>query len=275
MLFNRVRRSRALTQAEEALSKGQLVEARQIAEDVLAEDPDTGRALHVLGQVLLDQGDLDAARDVFERCTNADQGDEQAREQLGQVHIRLAVEARELGELDAAITHSQNALDLVQDCAHVYYNMGCAYADFHEQHAAEAVEMWRRAIEERPDYVEAHFDLGTALFHSDRFDEAQEHFQAIVERREDWPAPLYLLGVIHVKKGNTERALECLKSAILVNTSWARTASEDDHLSPLRGNEVFEELIQVQSLLSAEDLSRNVLTPEEIFADVDEDPEDP
>ena len=171
-LFDRRRRSRALARANEALANGDLVEAQQLAEGVLREDSVNLDALLLLGELRLLEGDSDAALAVLERALSEDPENPTVRERLGDVHARRAADARELGNLEECVEAFNDALPYVSDKAFIYYNMGCAYADFHQEHAAEAVEMWRRAIAERPDYTEPHFDLGTALFHSDRFDEA-------------------------------------------------------------------------------------------------------
>ena len=270
-MFDRRRRSRALARANEALANGELEEAQQLAEGVLREDSVNLDALLLLGELRLLEGDSDAALAVLERALSEDPENPTVRERLGDVHARRAADARELGNLEECVEAFNDALPYVSDKAFIYYNMGCAYADFHQEHAAEAVEMWRRAIAERPDYTEPHFDLGTALFHSDRFDEALEHLRVVVAQRGDWPAPHYLIGVILVKHGEIDAALQSLKVAVGVNPSWARTASQDDHLASLRGNPDFEALLESSTLIPIPTMKLDVLTPEEIFGDVDDD----
>ena len=127
-------------------------------------------------------------------------------------------------------------------------------------------------MELSPGYVDAHFDLAQLYFTSGRFEAARPHFEAAAKARPDWPAPQYCLAVIDVKAGELETALKRLQAAAELNAGWARTAAEDQHLKPLRGNAAFEELIQQAvgpgplDVLTREDLLRDT----ELFEDMDD-----
>ena len=68
----------------------------------------------------------------------------------------------------------------------------------------------------------------------------------------------------------TSTALKGLRDAIIINTGWARTAAADEHLAPLRGNPEFEALVDTEAIIPAQDLSKRVLTREDLLRDIEE-----
>ena len=54
--------------------------------------------------------------------------------------------------------------------------MSMAYALQIQERLDEAVAAYREAIRLKPDYAQAHYNLGTALFAQEKFDEADAEF---------------------------------------------------------------------------------------------------
>jgi tetratricopeptide (TPR) repeat protein len=76
---------------------------------------------------------------------------------------------------DAAITHFQKALDLRsghtdRENAEIHYNLGNAL--LRNRQIDDAIVHYQNAIEISPDYVEAHGNLGIAFQMQERFDQA-------------------------------------------------------------------------------------------------------
>ena len=59
----------------------------------------------------------------------------------------------------------------------------------------EAVAHFEKALEIKPDYAEAHIDLGTALANGRRMDEAIAHFQKALEIKPDYAEAHINLGI--------------------------------------------------------------------------------
>ncbi|MAF09865.1 hypothetical protein CMK11_05375 [Candidatus Poribacteria bacterium] len=269
-LLRDLRHGRWLSDADEAIQRGELDGAAELIQAVLDADDDNADALHLLGRIHLFREEYDEADALYTRLREMDPTDEIAQENLRQAHIRRGFQARELGDLQEAELRFSAAIELDPTDAFVYYNLGCAYADQHEDHAADAFRMWEKAVALRPGYTDAHFDLAQVYFHNERYDDAFPHYEALVKARPDWPAPHYCMAVIRLKRGDTEGALRGLRDAIIINTGWARTAAADEHLAPLRGNPEFEELVDAEAIISTQDISRRVLTREDLLRDIEE-----
>lgn len=269
-LLRGLRHGRWLSDADEAIQRGEFDEAVGLIQAVLDVDEGNADALHLLGRIHLFRDEYDEADALYTRLCEMDPGDETARENLRQAHIQRGFQGRELGDLEHAERHFHAAIELDPEDAFVYYNLGCAYADQHEERSADAFRMWEKAVELRPGYADARFDLAQVYFYNERYDDAFPHYEALVEARPDWPAPHYCMAVIRLKRGDTEGALKGLRDAVIINTGWARTASADEHLAPLRGNPRFEELIDTEAIIPAGDLSKRVLTREDLLRDIEE-----
>ncbi len=264
------RHARWLSDADDAIQRGELAEAAELVESVLAADADNADALHLLGRIRLFREEFDAADELYTRLREMDPTDEVAHEHLRQAHLRRGFQAREIGDLAETEHQFLAAIDLDPADAFVYYNLGCAYADHHEERGADAFRMWEKAVELRPGFADAHFDLAQVYFHNERYEDAYPHYEALVEARPDWPAPHYCMAVIRLKRGDTAGALKGLRDAIIINTGWARTAAADEHLAPLRGNPEFEEIARAETIISSDDLGRKALTREDLLRDVEE-----
>ena len=65
------------------------------------------------------------------------------------------------GKLDEAVAEYRAAIRLKPDYAEAHYNLGIALTD--QGKLDEAVAEYRAAIRLQPDYAEAHYNLGIAL----------------------------------------------------------------------------------------------------------------
>ena len=263
MLFKR----RWLAKADAALQADDLDAAETLTRRELERSPGNRDARHLLGRILLFDGRLEEAREIYERLLEEESSEGSdagaARENLRQTHLRIAFRAREADDLDGAADAYRAALELSPDDPFIYYNLGCAYAGDSER-LREAADAWGRAAELRPDYVEARYDLAQYHFSERRYAEARPHFEAAAAAREDWPAPRYCLAAICVQEGRLEEALERLREALELNIGWANSAAADPLMEPLRGNPAFEEMIQQN------DRPLDVLTPEDLLRDMRE-----
>ena len=79
---------------------------------------------------------------------------------------------------------------------------------------AESEKLTRTAIEISPDLWECYDALGVVLEKAGRLDEACEVFKLAASKDRATGAPLLKLGIVYVKSGNTEAALDALRRAI-------------------------------------------------------------
>ena len=90
------------------------------------------------------------------------------------------------GQVDEAIAHYRKALEIKPDYAEAHYNLGIALAG--RGQVDEAIAHYRKALEIKPDYAEAHINLGIVLAGRGQVDEAIDHYQkalALASARND------------------------------------------------------------------------------------------
>ena len=103
-----------------------------------------------------------------------------------------------------------------------YYNKGVER--LMEKKFASAEKLFRKALEEDPDFAEAHNNLAYVLRKqgSDNFDEALTHYNQAVSLKPDLPEPYMYRGVLHVQMGNEELALNDHKTLEKLNPVLAK-----------------------------------------------------
>ena len=88
------------------------------------------------------------------------------------------------GKPDEAVACYRRALELKPDYAEAHNNLGVALKD--QGKLDEAVACYRRALELKPDYAEAHNNLGTALKDQGKLDEAVACYRRALELKPDY-----------------------------------------------------------------------------------------
>ena len=88
------------------------------------------------------------------------------------------------GKLDEAVACYRRALELKPDYAEAHNNLGNALKE--QGKLDEAVACYRRALELKPDYAEAHNNLGNALKDQGKLDEAVACYRRALELKPDY-----------------------------------------------------------------------------------------
>jgi tetratricopeptide (TPR) repeat protein len=79
----------------------------------------------------------------------------------------------------------------------------------------EQAEMFRKAIEIRPDFLEAHYNLGLIYINRNKMQDAAGEFETVLRLEPDFdPDIYYLLGAAHSGADNTEKAIEALETGL-------------------------------------------------------------
>lgn len=170
-------------------------EAETLAAEILRHDPNDVGALHALGLVRLQEGELDEAIDLFERTVAAmPEGTDVAKVMTAALNKRskLAVDRRDFrkarrdlkratqispgradvrahfafvlsqtGEFDASIVEAKVALSLAPDNGEALNAQGLALRGLERD--GEAIDVFRTAIEKSPEVAALRVNLGSAL----------------------------------------------------------------------------------------------------------------
>lgn len=137
---------------------GRFTAAESLYRQVLAAVPQHGDARHLLGMVLMQQGDHAGAEDAIRQALADDPGFASAWNSLGNV-LRTRG-AREPEVLEEAVTAFRKAVSLRADDPEAWSNLGATLHNLGRH--AEAAAACRDALTHDPEWVDAHYNLGFA-----------------------------------------------------------------------------------------------------------------
>lgn len=216
--------------------------AEHRANDLLRVKPNDGKALNLLGTILISQGRLEEAAAHFDNGLKHDDNNPN-------LYVNAAICQIGLGNPDAGIELCKRALKIKPDYANAWNILGNAHLGKSDFDAA--ADAFRSALDQHPAFIEARFNLGRALLEADKPDEALEHFEQVLEQAPEnvhaltckadilairyhdsdaaelyqqalalnpKHAPAHIgLGKLNRRLGNLEQALVCFKQAIDLN----------------------------------------------------------
>ena len=123
-----------------------------------------------------------------------------------------ALSLKDQGKPDEAVACFRRALELKPDYAEAHYNLGNALKD--QGKLDEAVACYRRALELKPDFAEAHNNLGIVLSDQGKPDEAIACYRRALELKPDYAGAHSNLGNILKDQGKPDEAAACFRRAL-------------------------------------------------------------
>jgi len=115
--------------------------------------------------------------------------------------------------LDEAAASFRRALDLKPIYPGAHYNLGNAFMA--QGRMDVAIACYRRALDLKPDYPEAHNNLGNALREQRQMDEAIASYREALHVRPDYPEAHNNLGTSLMEQGRLDEAAASYRNAIL------------------------------------------------------------
>ena len=106
----------------------------------------------------------------------------------------------------------RKVLTLKPDFPEAYYNLGNALFD--QGRLDEAADCFVKATTNKPDYAEAHYNLGVVLQDLDRLDESTSSYQQAVKFKPDYAEAHHNLGTIFFNQGKLEEAVRSMQIAV-------------------------------------------------------------
>ena len=100
----------------------------------------------------------------------------------------------------------------------------------------EAVACYRRAVELKPDFAEAHNNLGNALKDQGEFDEAIAGCRRALELKPDYAEAHNNLGVAFQGQGKLDEAVACYRRALELKPDYAEAHLNESLVSLLTGD---------------------------------------
>lgn len=220
---------------------GSIDKAEAIYKKILARNPKSPDALHLLGVICYQKGDFDRAQDLISRAIEVKPNQFAYHSNLGnalleQNHDKLALENYEkaislnpeygeahynkgnalakLGHYVAAIESYDKAISIKSDSAIVWLNCGNAFLKLNKPE--DAVERYDKALSIHPDYAEAYNCKGLAKKFLQQYDEAVVCFKKALEIKPDFVDALLNCGNALIEANQCEAAMECIDRAIAI-----------------------------------------------------------
>ncbi|HEX4145070.1 MAG TPA: tetratricopeptide repeat protein [Pirellulales bacterium] len=187
------------------VEQGQLDEAAAEYQQALAIRPDLFQAYNNLGNIRRDQGQLDQAVAAYEQALAL-------RPDLADLHNNLGNILQTQGKLDQALVRFERALILRPEFGELHYNVGCILHG--KGRLDEAVVCYKRAIAFRPELAVAYNNLGAVLKDQGELDQAVARYEQAIALRPNFAAAYNNLGNVLKQLGQFDRALACYDQAL-------------------------------------------------------------
>jgi predicted TPR repeat methyltransferase len=125
---------------------------------------------------------------------------------------------KKLGNLDTAAKMFENAILLKPDYAEAHYNLGVALKQDGKLNIA--VESYKRAISLLPSYADAHNNLGNTLSELGQKDDAIKCFEKVIEINPNYAEAHYNLGSVFRTLGKFEAAIKSFERSLIINPNY-------------------------------------------------------
>jgi predicted O-linked N-acetylglucosamine transferase (SPINDLY family) len=184
----------------------------EIASGLLAHDSQNPRALHALGVLAFQSGDLTRAIELLSRST-------ELRGDSAQAHFDLARARQARGESAAALAAYRQALALEPGHAEALFHVAGMHAG--AGRVVDAIGVYRDLLRRQPTHAAALCNLGTALKELGRLPEAIERYREAIAFAPAFAEAHYNLGVALREEGRSEPAIESFRRAIELRPAYA------------------------------------------------------
>jgi tetratricopeptide (TPR) repeat protein len=194
-------------------ARGNLDEAAAHYQKALAIKPDHAGAHVNLGNILQARGNLDDSMAHYRKALEIEPAHAAA-------HINLGNVLQALGQFEGAIAHYRQAVPLAPGNAALYNNLAGAILGARGD-LNEAAACFERVAALKPDYPEAHYNLGNILSAQGKLDEAVACYQRALTLSPDRPDFHNQLGNALRDQGKLEAAAERCERALALMPNYA------------------------------------------------------
>ncbi len=185
-------------------------EAKGFLKKALEKDPDDSHANYLLGLILAQQNQLEAATRQYRKVIASDPHFIEAYAALGVTYIRK-------GMLLEGISELERALDISPDMPLVQRQLAEA-----EAMLENAITSLRSSLSSDPGQASAHNDLGLSYIGKGMYDEAVAELKKALGADPGLASAHMNLGVAYVKKGMLDEAAVELNKALAIDPDYAK-----------------------------------------------------
>jgi predicted TPR repeat methyltransferase/protein involved in temperature-dependent protein secretion len=178
---------------------GQLQEAKNGYLALLKTNPNDVSALHYLGLLYAEEGDLNAAQAQLEKALTFHPQD-------FSLQLHLANIYKGKGLFNEAIQLLINVIKSEPHMAAAYNNLGTLY--FAQSKWQAALEAYQTAIQKQPDYLDAYYNLALTLTKLQRIPEAITVYQSLIDLAPKHPGARFQWGCLLMQQQEYQAAIE-------------------------------------------------------------------
>jgi tetratricopeptide (TPR) repeat protein len=178
-------------------------------------------AAHVgLGVALQETGDAVGAVTQFQKAIQLDPRDAAA-------HYHLGVAFGRQGNLNQAKMELLQTLQLKPDSADAHYTLGLLLVDWpYPKDFPGAVKQFEEALKYKPNFPEAHEELGEVFLTLGKWDPALAEFRAAIRLKPAFPEAYCGIGLALKRKGDFDGALKAYRAALRLRPQDGETHYE-------------------------------------------------
>ena len=196
-------------------------------------EPSYSFCQHVYGTCLLARGEMDEARECFERAVNLDPPSVRAHRLLGWMLHLARRPARAEQWLQAALVLDHERSETQYTLAHVYMS---------QRRFAPALEQAELCQTDPPDPLGLSV-LGACLAHLSRREEALKIVATLERMAETRYVEARVIAEVLAALGNIDQAIECVARSLDEREPFSAFLKLDPAFDPLRGDPRFAELV--------------------------------
>ena len=229
-------RDQALGLAKKKAKEGSLEDTKRIYQDILVKFSENKRAIDgIKGQAsgLASKASKaqEPSQDQVQSLINLyNQGQlavvlEQAQALIEQypgafaVWNLLGAAAAQIGKLDQAILAFQKVISIKPDYAEAHLNMGIAFKE--QGKLEEAIEAYNKALAIKTNYAEAYLNMGIALQEQGKLEEAIEAYNKALAIKPDYADAYNNMGNALQEQDKLEEAIEAYNKALAIKPDYA------------------------------------------------------
>jgi len=207
----------------------QLAQAQSLYEEILCAQPRHFNALHLLGVIAAETGDLLKSVEMINRALTVEPHDPGA-------HFNKGAALQSLGDLAAALAAYDAAIELNPSFVEAYSNRAVVLKDL--KRLPEALESCASALSLNADFAPAHFNLGATLYDLARYREAISSYEKAMAIDPSYAEAHFNRALILAELGQSDAALAGYDAAIKCRPDYvAAHANRGNVLKELRRHE--------------------------------------
>jgi tetratricopeptide (TPR) repeat protein/SAM-dependent methyltransferase len=191
---------------------GQLMQALEKAESLVARFPNSAVLNNILGSLLGELGQHDRAVKAYNQAIAI-------KPDYAEAYFNIGITLHDRGQLEEAITAYSRAVAIRPDYAESYYEIGNARID--QGRLGEAITSYKQAVAVKPDYAEAYNNMGNAFKAQGRLEEASKAYRQAITRNPDYAEAFYNIGIMLQSQGQLEGAMKAYQQAVATKPDYA------------------------------------------------------